>query len=185
MNWLILLLGAAIAVVVLISLARAFFFLVQVNGMSMMPDLEDGERVLTLRHWPPGWWRKGQVVVWELPQHSISMPVFHMSNNALYIKRILGLPGDVVILPPPELPGVSGQAVSRRDGQNPQIWEIPPGYCFVKGDSPGLDSTILGPIPFQCVRGVVITKLPLRSYRLSRIHGPSGVSRHVDKSGEM
>lgn len=63
----------------------------------------------------------------------------------------------VAILPfPPFFPDVYSQQLE------PRTWHIPSEHYFVQGDSWGLDSSIVGPIPFHALYGVVITKLKRR-----------------------
>jgi signal peptidase I len=148
--------------------ARILFFLVDVQGGSMRPALEPGDQVLVLRFYPAHWLRQGQIVVLRFPAGEEILEIYPSSaERVLYIKRLIGLPGDTVSIPLAELPASSQQ---RRASQNDiqqgrRVWHIPAGHGFVKGDSFGLDSTILGPIPVRDVLGVVVTKLrrPARS----------------------
>jgi len=152
-----------VAVVILFLLARALLFLVQVEGWSMYPTYHHGDRFLALRYWPHRWLRRGQIVVWKLPSIMawVSKPEF--MGPGPYIKRVVGLPGDEVIAPVVKLSEPADEAKQAvQEGQELRRWYIPAGHYFVKGDSPGLDSTLFGPIPLHTLRGVVLTKLPRR-----------------------
>lgn len=80
------LVGAAVlAVLIMTFVARAF----TVEGPSMLPTLEDGQRLLvdrlTYRFRPP---ERGDVIVFRYPAN----PREH------FIKRIIGIPGDEVLI---------------------------------------------------------------------------------------
>lgn len=162
--FLIVLAGLAL----LFILARMLFFLVDVQGGSMRPALEPGDRVLALRFYPARWLRQGQILVLRFPAGE-ETPEIHPSSaeRILYIKRLIGLPGETVSIPLTELPASFQQRRSGEDDaqQGQRVWQLPAGHGFVKGDSLGLDSTILGPVPLREVLGVVVMKLrrPARS----------------------
>lgn len=152
-----------IFVIILFILARTLLFLVQVEGWSMYPTYWPGDRLLALRYWPHRWLRRGQIVVWKSPSILpwASKPEF--MGPGLYIKRIVGLPGDEVITPVMKLPEpVEGAKQVVQEVQELRRLYIPAGHCFVKGDSPGFDSTLFGPLSLHALRGVVIVKLPRR-----------------------
>lgn len=187
MNGLIFCLGALIVVAALLVLARALFFLVHVDGWSMYPALEDGDHVLALRHRPAHRLHKGQIVVWELPPGPSPVPGLSCTLSAVegadsnrFIKRITGLPGDTVIVLTPELRWPPGLAAMRQDGQISRVWHIPPGHCFLQGDSFGLDSTSLGPLPFHCIRGIVLAKLWRRPRRPAYVQKAMSAARQVE-----
>lgn len=163
-GWLIVL--ASIAY--LVALLRALFFLVDVDGHSMVPALENGDRVLVLRLWRTGWLRKGQIVVthyvatpWNPGQHPMA------AQQDRYIKRITGVAGETIVTQLSDLPEpLQESRRSQHDEEGRRVWQIPPGYCFVKGDSYGLDSTLIGPIPVHAIQGIVLAKLrPRRGTR--------------------
>lgn len=159
MNVLLIVLAALVFPFIL---ARMFFFLVDVQGGSMRPALEPGDRVLALRFYPARWLRQGQILVLQFPAGE-EIPEIHPSSaeRALYIKRLIGLPGETVSIPLTELPASFQQRRTCEDDaqQGQRVWQVPAGHGFVKGDSLGLDSTILGPIPLREVLGVVVMKL--------------------------
>lgn len=151
------------AIFALLILTRTFLFLVQVEGWSMSPTYLPADRLLALRYFPRRWLSRGRIVVWKIPSE---LPMSSMSNTMraqLYIKRIVGLPGDEVIAPVARLPEAGEAAEQMVDGQQElRTWRISAGHCFVKGDSPGFDSTILGPLPLHALKGIILVKLPRR-----------------------
>ena len=54
-----------------------------VSGPSMQPTFENNDRLIAVRHFTP---KRNHVVIRKAPDQ----------KNALYIKRIIGLPGDMV-----------------------------------------------------------------------------------------
>lgn len=159
-SWLIVLSGL---LVMLIALRRVLC-IVRVEGPSMMPTLSSGDRLLVLRLWPARWLRKRQIIVTGFPPFD----AYHnrhakSARGALFIKRIVGLPGDALItsladLPDPLRPG----AQVAHDERGQRTWHVPPNHYFVRGDSLGYDSAIAGPVPFSFLRGIVLLKLPGR-----------------------
>ncbi|MBL1129475.1 MAG: signal peptidase I [Chloroflexi bacterium] len=159
MNPLYFLLSCLFGVGLLVVLARLLLFIVEVQGQSMMPTLLPGDRVLALRFWPGRWLRRGQIVVTHyLDTRQTRQP--DALSEQKYIKRITGLPGDTMTVEMPPLPPSQKAAANERP--QPRTWRVPPGHYFVQGDSWGLDSRIVGPLPFRALRGVVIMKLKRR-----------------------
>ena len=158
---LLVLLSCPSSFVLLVLLARVLLFLVSVEGESMYPALEDGDRVLAMRYWPNWWLRKGQIVIARFGAtegHSDRHPQSTSENR--FIKLVVGLPGDRVVAHISEFPEpLRSRQRSLYDEQGRRTWHIPPGHCFVRGDSFGVDSSVVGPIPFHALRGVVLMKL--------------------------
>ncbi len=146
----------------LLIIARLFLVVVVVRGLSMVPALRHGDRVLVLRHWPACLLRIGQLVVGRIPADKESTMTKILQTQQLYIKRIIGLPGDVVRLNNTLVnKEKSSKAPIKRNNSVPQTWHIPQGFCFVKGDADtSTDSVVWGPIPFHSLIGVVLIKLP-------------------------
>lgn len=123
----------------------------------MEPALRDGDRLLTVR---PGPWRplrRGAIVVGRVPALAGG------DGSALFIKRVLGLPGAIARIPLDHLPyhdeelAPSGATIDGSD----MTWPVPTGHVFVKGDAPdSADSVSWGPIPRADVVGVVVMRLP-------------------------
>lgn len=122
----------------------------RVDGLSMTPNLQDGERLiiekLTYRIHPP---ERGDIVVLDPPSHT-GIPL---------IKRVIGLPGEVIavqeghvlingeVLPEPYLPEPT------RGTYPPRL--VPEGHVFVMGDnrSASNDSRAFGPIAYEHIVG--------------------------------
>jgi signal peptidase I len=126
----------------------------------MMPTLCDGDRVLALRYWPMRWLRKGQIVLvsWPWLPSDPSPPPF---GCVPYIKRIVGLPGEVLVFPAGSL---DRPIPDQGTPQHPhdRTWFIPAGHLFVRGDNRRnmADSRTWGPIPMHGIVGLVLMKLP-------------------------
>ena len=121
-----LLSASILALLCITFIARAF----TVDGPSMLPTLADGERLLidqvTYRFRPP---RRGEIVVFRYPA----------SPDHYFVKRIIGIPGDVVAIENGCLV-VNGQPIDepyiaeRMWGQLPPT-EVPADAYFVLGDN--------------------------------------------------
>lgn len=142
--------------------AQAF----RVQGTSMQPLLADGERIIVnkfvYRFHPI---ERGDVVVFWYPREP----------QISFIKRVVGLPGDVVELRRGALQ-VNGQRVSEgylasqfRDSDNYPATEVKKGYYFVLGDhrNSSNDSRTWGDVPEKYIYG----KAVYRFWPLSRL-GP-------------
>lgn len=97
--------------------------LVRIRGRSMLPTLAPGQMLATRP--ARGRIRRGDVVV------------FAATTGRLYVKRIVGMPGDVVTLEAGRLhvnghPWGSGPCTS---GVHVRRWQVTDGQCFVVGDN--------------------------------------------------
>ena len=136
-----------------IVLFRNLFFVATVSGLSMLPTLEQGDRLLVLRTWGKGRRKKGQVVVLRNPDPAMRTPSL---GHIAVVKRIVALEGEVYTISPDDSALARGQnAVAQ------QIWAIPSGQVFVCGDNPkaSRDSRMWGPLPLRSIQGVVLCKL--------------------------
>jgi signal peptidase I len=128
--------------------AQAF----RVQGTSMLPMLEDGERIvvnkLVYRFQPI---RRGDVVVFWYPK----------DPSVSFIKRVAGVPGDLVeikrgVLYVNSAP-VQEDYVRRqyRDGETRAPVEVPKGYYYVLGDHRrgSNDSRTWGEVPERYIYG--------------------------------
>jgi signal peptidase I len=134
----------------LLALARICLLVATVQGESMAPTLQSGERVLAWRLWPTLRLREGQII---LVAQEMGPQV------APYIKRIIALRGEICTLSPR-----SGMETNEQTsgGLEEKTWHIPPGYVFVCGDNQenSIDSRTWGPLPRQRIQGIVLIKLP-------------------------
>lgn len=119
----------------------------------MQPYLHDGDHVVVFRYWPKRRFHKGQVVICH-PDTA--------ESQTSSIKRIVGLPNEHITV---QLTGLEQKSMPinlllKEYGETGRrVWHIPPGYCFVQGDSFGRDSKYWGPIPLQNIEGLVVLKL--------------------------
>jgi len=119
-----------------------FFFLqfqtIQVEGPSMQPTLEPGNRVLTSSaYWLVGQIQKGDIVVLRSPK-----------DGAIVIKRVYALEGETVdfLNSPEDWPLAEGE------------FRVPEGHFYVLGDNKPVseDSREFGPVPKSKVLGKVV-----------------------------
>lgn len=154
---------AIIIAVIVVGGIRFFLFEpVLVDGESMMPTFEDGERIIV---------NKIGYTLGEPERYDIV--VFHASEEEDYIKRIIGLPGDHIAFENDELlingeiqeePYLSSLKEQKSDGNLTkdftleellEIEEIPEGYVFVLGDNRenSTDSRVIGLVPREEIMG--------------------------------
>ncbi|VDG20058.1 signal peptidase I [Lactiplantibacillus mudanjiangensis] len=86
MSWVLpIVIGLALALII-----RQFWFtMVRVDGTSMQPNLQNNERVMALKAVKP---KAGSVVVFYA--HGVDPD--QTEKNAVYVKRVIGMPGDTV-----------------------------------------------------------------------------------------
>jgi signal peptidase I len=120
-------LSVAIAAVVIIFLYQP----VKVEGTSMMPRLEDQERIFVNKFFYRfGEIERGDIVVFHFP----------LDPSKSYVKRIIGLPGDEVEMREGVL-YLNGHSVAEpyvepayRDHTSNPAQSVPPDHYFVLGD---------------------------------------------------
>lgn len=150
LTWQHLLRGAR--VVVATALAWMLLFQVSVvRGSSMAPGISDGDRIL-IEPW--SYWvgdvRRGDIVVLQYP----------LDPSVDYIKRVIGLPGDLVALAGGRL-WVNGQPLPEpyaiADDLAWHVERVRRDHCFVLGDNRprSSDSREFGQVPFDHLRGRV------------------------------
>lgn len=137
---------------VIVGLIRRFFYIVTIQGPSMMPTFLHGERVLVLRYWPSGWLRKGQIIVGD-----IDYTVGEQTQHERVIKRITGLPGETLSFTTPK---PTDQPPHSNVEQ--MSWFVPDQHMFLQGDGASIDSRIWGPVPMAGLFGIVVAKLPTK-----------------------
>ena len=95
--------------------------------------------------------------------------VQHPQRHGTVCKRVLGLPGDVVLRPPP--PRIMRQ-MARRSMQQPQrqtLVIVPDGHVWIEGDNSlnSSDSRAYGAVPAALIVGRVVCRIwPLRGHAL-------------------
>ncbi|KAI0865749.1 peptidase S24/S26A/S26B/S26C [Xylaria cubensis] len=84
------------------------------------------------------------------------------------VKRVMGMPGDYVLLNTPPLiagPGNNAVGVDRagRGVGSENMIQVPKGHCYITGDNLpwSRDSRDFGPIPLALIKGKVIAKVSL------------------------
>lgn len=140
--------AAALATLILLFVARAF----TVDGPSMQPTLQSGERLLidkiSYYFREPSY---GDVIVFRYPA----------DPSQYYIKRVVGLPGDVISIARGML-FVNGQPIVEEYINGPTFgtfgpYTVPEGHYFVLGDnrnnSEDSRSARVGPIPRELIVG--------------------------------
>lgn len=142
-------LGLAVVLFLAINFVSAR---VRVDGFSMVPTLKDGEFVLVSKvnyRFTPV--ERGDIIVFHFP----------MDPGQELIKRVIGLPGDVVRVQQGKV-SVNGQVLDE-----PYIaaapayageWTVPPNQLFVLGDNrnDSSDSHSWGFLPFEKVVGKAV-----------------------------
>ena len=154
------LLGLWSAVVLIALIALRNYDWYPAVGTSMSPTIQPGDVLLVQNGHED--WKRGELVLFQTD-----------GEETLFIKRIVGLPGDRV------------EAVQGRLRVNGQPWpegplagisipdfpaqRVPPGMLFVLGDNPpeSEDSRSFGPISEEAVKGNVRAIL----YPFSRMKG--------------
>lgn len=147
----------------------------QVKGESMMPTFQNGNYIFTSK------------VTFKMrnPQRG-DVVVFHSPGNAEieFIKRIIGLPGDTVMLEDQEVyvngvklqePYISEKTLPLPNGYALEAtpMSIPEGYYFVMGDNRthSSDSRDFGPIKYESMIGQVFYRY-FPADKMGRITNP-------------
>lgn len=139
--------------------------LVRVSGDSMAPTYRPADLLLTRRVGRDGWLRRAGRVRGAHGGPSRGQVVVLRHGGALVLKRVVGVPGDVVQLEAGRLT-VGGRSVDGRPhvrGAVAQTWRVPPGHCFVVGDNAAAsdDSRVWAQpfVPADDVVAVVVRRL--------------------------
>jgi signal peptidase I len=151
-NWLRdLVISAAVSVFIIIFVYQP----VKVEGTSMMPGLDDQERIFINKfvyRWEPI--ERGDVVVFRYPG----------DPTKSYIKRVVALAGDRVRIEEGRV-YVNGDQLDEpyvlgyfRDDRTYPVMTVPPNSYFVLGDHRNMssDSRDFGPIPQNSVYGKAV-----------------------------
>lgn len=138
----------------------------RVVGDSMAPTLSVGEYVLVDRLGvPPDGYEIGDLVAFRAPTG------WETAGEVL-VKRVVGLPGDVITIYEGELhrnglratePYLAAQMETDARDRLIGEWVVTPDQFFLLGDNraPSLDSRLFGPIDRDAIIGRVITTLPV------------------------
>ena len=151
-----------------------YLFVVQpneVNGNSMVPNFQNRERILTDKlSYQFGEPKRGDVVVFKAPA---SEPC--SENECEYIKRIIGIPGDRVMVSGGQV-YLNGELLKQDFLPEPGSFcqegvemEVPEGNYLVFGDnrSHSRDGREFGPIPRKLILGKVFFRYwPLKTIGL-------------------
>lgn len=138
----------------------------------MSPTLRNGEQVLAYTPLRPVRFRRGSIVtlrqfnLW-LDEHIRAHPNFaewleasKVNFSELFLKRVIGLPYDIIRIPKRQLATEYIDRKSIFDGMD-YIWHIPAGHVFVRGDGvDSVDSISWGPIPISALRQIVLCRYP-------------------------
>ncbi len=145
----------------LVSLAISAFIIiflyqpVKVEGTSMMPGLEDQERIFVNKfvyHWEPI--SRGDIVVFRYPR----------DTSKSFIKRVIAVAGDRVRIDNGQL-YVNGKAIEEdyvpndyADGRSYPEITVPANYFFVLGDHRTMsdDSRDFGPVNERFIYGKAV-----------------------------
>jgi signal peptidase I len=143
--------GLLVAALIAVLASRRTLVLVEVDGISMRPTYEPGDRVL-VRRCRAERVRRGQVVVIQPPDERTGwseLPPLdgRLAGRRWYIKRAAAVPGD-------PLPAAVADVVGAPDDR------VPPGRLVVLGDNVRSDdSRRWGYVPGDRVLGVVVRQL--------------------------
>lgn len=163
------LLRALLVLTLGLALANFGFTTVGVDGASMTPSLEDGDRAWVPRYetWMVRFglraWSPGDVVYFRAPGVAPRTWLERLTGGPFLIKRVVATAGqtvelrrgrlwvDGVLVPEPYLAGARAAVPSHP----PTV--VPRGHLFVLGDnrSPlaSRDSRVFGPVPLDLVAG--------------------------------
>lgn len=136
---------------------------VRVENISMQPTLHEGEFILVNKlAYRLGDFHRGDIVVFHYPRDPAED----------YIKRVIGLPGDTVVIENGQVM-VNGQILDepyiKAPPQYANTWQIPEGQVFVLGDNrnQSSDSHSWGFVPRDLFVGkALVIYWPLQELRI-------------------
>ncbi|KAK0635419.1 peptidase S24/S26A/S26B/S26C [Bombardia bombarda] len=142
------------------------FYTSPAAGPSMLPTMEVlGEWMLVSK-----WHRFGRgvsvgdVVVFNIP-----------INDGHGVKRVLGLPGDYVLVNTPHSSASSlEEGVTEENRGEKAMMQIPKGHCWLVGDNmeASRDSRLYGPVPLALIRGKVVAKVRQHPWEFQWLRNP-------------
>lgn len=131
--------AGAVAVAATARVLRSRWLVVVVNGMSMTPTLQDGQRLIVRRRKRSAY-ETGEIVVFPAPEERRAM----IGDPGFRVKRVMAVAGDVV---PPWMHSAERSSRAER---------VPAGMLVVSGDNPRTESSRqLGFIPVASVVATV------------------------------
>jgi len=170
LGWLRETLGTAAFLVAVFTLLQLALPRSVVNGTSMQPSFNEGERLVISRlNYLFGEPQRGDIVVFNSPR-----PL--RDNEPSLIKRVIGLPGDTVELRNQQV-YVNGTVLQEPYINEPcsasdcsdEIWELGPEEYFVMGDNRNVsrDSRSFGAVPADNIIGEALLRFwPITSIDL-------------------
>lgn len=151
-----------IAAVFLIAtlIQRFVFFQVLVPTASMHPTIGEGDRMLVVREYRPKSLQRGDIVVFTVRQGG---------EDVLYIKRLIGRPGDRIVIENGEV-SVNGERLKEeyvvyRDRFN-GVYTVPQNAYFFMGDNRANSSDSRYPLVGYVPEKNIIAKAGLRFWPL-------------------
>jgi signal peptidase I len=156
------------SMLVLLVIIKSIFLIVEVIGTSMVPNILPGDRLIIIRRLYRNQLKRGQVVLVRRrdanpsPRHSIGGTnlVHDLPPQTLFIKRILGVPGERGQLHINEvMPEFRDYVAKNHDAGGIREWLLTDDQYYVRGDSIGIDSSIWGPISQSEIVGVVVLNI--------------------------
>lgn len=147
---------------------------IRVEGISMEPSLKDGQFVVVNRlayHWQEP--ERGDIIVFHFPS----------DPTRRFIKRVIGLPGDVIAVHDGQL-DINGVTLEEPYiAESPRYqgdWRLSPTEVFVLGDNRNnsSDSQNWGPLPIDEIIGkAVLVYWPLDTIGLIPHHDLVGAAK--------
>ncbi len=182
----------AIAFVVYLLINYFFICAPTVKQQSMHPTIKNNEKVLTIRPWMKGSkFEYGQIVTFEAPidnklyidsdetlytaqyENYTGITLFLYNfldiNKVSYIKRVIGLPGDHIVIKDGEVyrndekldePYIRAKNTESQEDEYSDVI-VPEGTVYVMGDNreQSKDSRSFGCIQFERVNGYVVCRI--------------------------
>ena len=181
-----------IAFVVYLLINYFFICAPTVKQQSMHPTIKNNEKVLTIRPWMKGSkFEYGQIITFEAPidnklyidsdetlytaqyENYTGITLFLYNfldiNKVSYIKRVIGLPGDHIVIKDGEVyrndekldePYIRAKNTESQEDEYSDVI-VPEGTVYVMGDNreQSKDSRSFGCIPFERVNGYVVCRI--------------------------
>ena len=181
-----------IAFVVYLLINYFFICAPTVKQQSMHPTIKNNEKVLTIRPWMKGSkFEYGQIVTFEAPidnklyidsdetlytaqyENYTGITLFLYNfldiNKVSYIKRVIGLPGDHIVIKDGAVyrndeklsePSIRAENTESQEDEYSDVI-VPEGTVYVMGDNreQSKDSRSFGCIPFERVNGYVVCRI--------------------------